>query len=94
MAVVDSGSSFLLMPEDYFWNFYAEITKTENTICWIDFNNTIFCKFDKLSYNKLPELEFEIGGKQYRVPRKSLYVPLDDYKNLMAVEVTYIDGWD
>ena len=47
MAVVDSGSSFLLMPEDYFWDFYSEITKTENTICWIDFANTIFCKFDK-----------------------------------------------
>ena len=28
------------------------------------------------------------------MPRESLYVPLDDYADLMAVEITYIDGWD
>ena len=28
------------------------------------------------------------------MPRESLYVPLDEYEDLMAVEITYIDGWD
>ena len=28
------------------------------------------------------------------MPRESLYVPLDEYNDLMAVEITYIDGWD
>ena len=28
------------------------------------------------------------------MPRESLYVPLDGYTALMAVEITYIDGWN
>ena len=45
---------------------------------------------------------FEIDGKQYKVPRESLYVQLDEEdsfsslfgKSQLVVEVTYIDGWD
>lgn len=35
-----------------------------------------------------------VNGTEYKVPRESLYVPLDEYDELMAVEITYIDGWD
>ena len=93
-AVIDSGSSYLLMPEGYFWDFFIELTKTEDTYCEVDYYNTLYCTYTEDSYHKLPELDFEIDGKSYRVPRKSLYVPLDEYEGLLAVEVTYIEGWN
>lgn len=42
----------------------------------------------------MPELFFTIDGKEYKVPRESLYVVLDEYDGLMVVEVTYIRGWE
>ena len=83
-----------MMPEAYFWDFYTEIRKIDDTYCEIDYYNTLYCTFNEESYKKLPELEFEIEGKSYRVPRESLYVPFDEYEDLIYVEVTYIEGWD
>lgn len=42
-------------------------------------------------------MEFKLDGKSYRVPKESLYSRMDDYyynQTLLAVEVTYITGWD
>jgi len=93
-AVVDSGSSYILMPEKYFWAFYKEVSSVAGTVCEVDWYNTFYCVYDEKIFDQLPELTFTINGKEYRVPRESLYVPLDEYEDLMAVEITYIDGWD
>lgn len=68
--------------------------KVDNIYCEVDWYNTLYCTYDPETFYQLPELFFKIDGKDYRVPRESLYVPLDEYDDLMAVEITYIDGWD
>lgn len=60
----------------------------------MDWYNTLYCTYDPATFEQLPELFFNIDGVDYKVPRESLYVPLDEYDDLMAVEITYIDGWD
>ena len=45
-------------------------------------------------YDLLPELIFTIEGKEYRVPKESLYVEVDGWGPIMTVEITYIDGWE
>jgi len=42
----------------------------------------------------LPELTFNIGGKNYRVPRASLYKPYGWHKKNCYVEVTALDSWE
>jgi len=42
----------------------------------------------------LPELSFMINGSEYRVPRSSLYTPIDEYPGWVTVEITYITGWN
>ena len=94
-AVVDIGSSYILMPRQKFWEFYDQITSSVDSIyCEVDWYNTLYCTYDAKTFDQLPELFFNIDGKDYKVPRESLYVPLDEYEDLMAVEITYIDGWD
>ena len=93
-AVVDSGSSYILVPREYFWAFYREIEKVPGVDCSIDFYNTLYCNYTQEIFDQLPEMTFTLSGRQYRVPRESLYVPLDEYDDLMTVEITYIDGWD
>jgi len=82
------------MPQNAFWDFYKQIMAQTDTYCEIDYYNTLYCTYDPVEYEKLPELFFKIDGKDYKVPRESLYVVLDDYSDLMAVEVTYIRGWN
>ena len=93
-AVVDSGSSYILMPKKHFWAFYREIKRVSGATCEVDWWNSLYCLYDAETYKKLPELTFTVNGIDYRVPRESLYVPLDSYEHLLAVEITYIDGWD
>lgn len=94
-TIVDSGSSYLLMPQDAFWDFFDEIEKT-GTKCTVDWWNTLYCDYDEALFDILPELEFTIDNKIYTVPRESLYVPLNygGWDKRMAVEVTYIKGWN
>jgi len=47
--------------------------------CEVDWWNTLYCLYDAEIYAKLPELTFTVNGTEYRVPRESLYVPLDEY---------------
>ena len=41
-------------------------------------------------------MNFVVNGKDYYVPRKSLYVPVESYNNweYVNVEITFISGWD
>ena len=52
----------------------------------------------KEDYDLLPEMTFNLEGKEYRIPRNSLYEQQDFdsywYYPSVTVEVTYIDGWD
>ena len=89
-CVVDSGSSYNLVPEKYFWAFYREIMEVSSTYCEVDNYNTMYCTYDKDELDKLPLLHFIIEGKDYTLPRDSLYVPLAEYEDLMVVEITYI----
>ena len=73
-AVVDSGSSYILMPFTAFWQFYDQIKTTTDTYCEVDYYNTLYCIYDENEYHKLPELHFKVDGKDYKVPRESLYV--------------------
>jgi len=49
-----------------------------NTYCEIDLYNTLYCTYDPAEFDKLPELFFNVSGKDYKVPRESLYVILED----------------
>lgn len=96
-AVVDSGSSYILMPESNFWDFcYEMIDANEELSCEFDFWGSIYCIYDEEIIATLPELFLTIEGKEYKVPRESLYTPIEDYwGNVeMTVEVMYISGWD
>ena len=68
-SVIDSGSSYILMPKEYFWNFYDQIMKVDKTSCDFDYYNTLYCTYDESTYDQLPELFFTIDGKEYKVPR-------------------------
>ena len=78
-AIVDSGSSYILMPRKFFWEFYREIKRVSGATCEVDWWNTLYCLYDAEVYEKLPELTFTLSGKEYRVPKESLYVPLEGY---------------
>lgn len=79
-AVIDSGSSYILMPRNKFWDFYDQITSEVSGIyCEVDWYNTLYCTYDPATFDQLPELFFNIEGVEYKVPRESLYVPLDEY---------------
>ena len=93
-VVVDSGSSYILMPRTHFNTFLREIQNSANIECYVDFYNTVYCRYNPEEFVLLPELNFTVDGKVYRVPRESLYVPLEEYPGWMAVEVTYIKGWN
>lgn len=98
-AVIDSGSSYLLLPESHFWDFYDMIlASSEDLYCEVDYWNTMYCLIDnEEQYNRLPNLSFTIDGKEYSVPRESLYTDLEETwlgSKLIAVEMTYIENWD
>jgi len=58
-AVVDSGSSYILMPKTKFWDFYNQITKEVDSIyCEVDWYNTLYCTYEKDTFDQLPELYF------------------------------------
>jgi len=58
-AVVDSGSSYILMPRKKFWEFYDQITSSVDSIyCEVDWYNTLYCTYDASTYDQLPELYF------------------------------------
>jgi len=68
--------------------------QVDNVFCEVDDYNTLYCTYDPEKFDQLPELFFNIDGKDYRLPRESLYVPVDKYDSIVTVEITYIDGWD
>ena len=45
-AVVDSGSSYLLVPEEYFWDFFDQLTKQADIYCEVDWYNSMYCLTD------------------------------------------------
>ena len=67
------------MPRKFFWEFYREIKRVSGATCEVDWWNTLYCLYDAEVYEKLPELTFTLSGKEYRVPKESLYVPLEGY---------------
>ena len=93
-AVVDSGSSYLLVPEEYFWDFFDQLSLVNDIYCEVDWYGSLYCVHELENFDSLPELHFKIEGKDYTVPRESLYVPIEEYPGLMAVEMTYISGWN
>ena len=101
-AVVDSGSSYILMPEEDFYDFFDMILATGDIDCEVDWWNSVYCILgDEKSFDSLPELHLVIDGQDYRVPRESLYTNMDDLyydgvptSHLWAVEITYISGWN
>lgn len=95
-VIVDSGSSYLLVPEKYFWDFFDHIQEAADTYCEVDQYNTIYCILEKDTWDRLPEMTLTMDGKEYRIPRESLYMTLEDYDydDLFTVEMTYISGWE
>lgn len=92
MLVVDSGSSYILMPSSAFEVFMDDLNKVSN--CWQDEYMQVYCECAGSLYHELPELTFRIGGKNYRVPRESLYKPYGFRQNNCYVEVSALDGWE
>ena len=96
-AIVDSGSSFLLLPEQVFWEFVNELQ--DITTCNVDFYNQVICSTDhwfwgRVAIEDLPELTITIEGKDYIVPRDSLYTTQEGFNGWTVVEITYIEGWE
>jgi hypothetical protein len=92
MAVVDSGSSYLLMPYRSFQNFVADLQEISEA--WVDDYGQAYVGCGGDLYNQLPEFTFTIGGKQYRVPRESLYKPYGWHQDNCYAEVTALPGWN
>mmetsp|Transcript_31337 Transcript_31337/g.38824 ORF Transcript_31337/g.38824 Transcript_31337/m.38824 type:complete len:130 (+) Transcript_31337:901-1290(+) len=86
------------MPETEFFKLFEKLE--EITPCSIDWWNQISCTVpDEETYNKLPELNFTLDGKEYFVPRSSLYVKESEPSYFFSgwqvtCEVTYIYGWN
>ena len=97
-CVIDSGSSYILMPEGKFYALYN--TLNDKYDCDIDWYNTMTCYLeDWYQYEDLPEMEVQLSGKTYRIPRESLYTKEENggiffSYPFVTVEVTYISGWD
>ena len=68
-VIVDSGTSYLLMPTDDFRNFAQYFL--DRTTCWIDSNmyNLFVCNCDANSYQEYPDLVITIDGHQYTLTK-------------------------
>ena len=82
-SIVDSGSSFVMMPEDDFKEFFTKLSEIAN--CLITDFMQIYCIVPREDYTKLPEMHIETAeGFKYTVPRESLYKYIVDfYPNLV-----------
>lgn len=47
-----------------------------------------------LAIEDLPELTITIEGKEYRVPRESLYMQDESFEGWVIVEISFIEGWE
>ena len=54
VSIVDSGSSFIMMPYDKFGEFFTKLSEIAN--CLITDNLQIFCLVSREDYPKLPEM--------------------------------------
>lgn len=52
------------------------MAQVDSIYCEVDYYNTLYCTYDPETFDQLPELYFNIDGKDYKVPRESLFVPL------------------
>ena len=71
---MDSGTSWILMPEANFDEFYDQVKQVAGERCDLDFwYDQITCNDDDGLLEKLPELRFVIDNKEYRIPASSLF---------------------
>ena len=94
VTIVDSGSSFVMMPEDEFKEFFDKLSEIAN--CLITNYMQIYCIVPREDYSKLPEMHIETSeGFKYGVPRESLYKYIVDfYPDLVQVEISSTEGWN
>ena len=79
-AIVDSGTSYIIMPEAQFFQVLALLQATHGNCGTSNVGMTIIqCECDLLSYYDFPELTFKIDGIEYRIPRSS-YVSMYGYR--------------
>ena len=62
--MLDTGSSYIIMPEKDFITFKETITKYSNRTCGTDpFNHNFFyCQCLRESYNNFPDLTISLGS--------------------------------
>ena len=91
--IVDSGSSYILLPEGKYWNF-MDILGSITDVGTDEWSN-VYCYIGPPENLELmPDLIFTIDGKDYRVPRESLYTPHFEDPEWYVVEVMYLSGWN
>lgn len=57
---------------------------------------TYLCEHPGEIPDNLPEITFKFNGKDYRIPRESLYTKISDAigRDYMTVEVMFLEGWN
>lgn len=66
-VIVDSGTSFLLLPRDDLDNLLAEITAKTQMNFLMDIIPYAWCSEEQ--YNKFPDMQFTIDGNVYFLPK-------------------------
>ena len=91
-VIVDSGTSYIIMPEVSFMEVYRLVKQTHH--CHLsDVGMTIItCNCNPLDVYDFPDLTFTIDGVEYKIPRSS-YVSMYGLRSCV-VEVAYHVTWD
>jgi len=71
--IVDSGTSFLLIPSEDRAEFLSYLSK--DLFC-MDYSNLPFCYCNEDQYEKFPDLRLTIDGNHYYIPKEN-YVMRD-----------------
>jgi hypothetical protein len=73
--MIDSGTSYILMPESDRLGFVNAISTELGITCWLQtLIYVCMCTEKESTYDKFPDLEFVVDNKSYKLPRNSYMI--------------------
>lgn len=94
-AIVDTGTSFLLVPTEDFDQITGYFLK-QQYLCGMEPRNNLFtCLCGPENYAKYPDLFVQLGEHQYRLPKESYIEQTNGkcYFLIMKMNFPYSDGF-
>ena len=89
--IVDSGTSYLLMPQYDLRNFVSYLSQETGLKCIFKVVPICDCSYEQ--FKQLPDLRFVIGGVSYHVPKES-YLLFDWWRGQVGIKIMSHAGVD